>query len=212
MSDTGLMRQRLVRALPLLGVAVAALLLWQSTQAYPGGTPEDPTTVGYDWERNFFSALFREIAWNGAANTARPWALAMMTLTCLSLGLLFQQIAQRCRHASHAMAVRGGGFLVLATVFIAVATPLHDLLMGWVVIGALVVLLVALRAVHVERHWPLLIFGVVALVLMAYTGLMYFGALPDAILPLTQKFAVASSAGWVVALQQVDFRRPETRP
>ncbi|MFM1886262.1 MAG: hypothetical protein RL026_1419 [Pseudomonadota bacterium] len=112
MSTNGLMRQRLARALPLLGVAVAALLLWQSTQAYLGGTPEDPNTTGYDWERNFFSALFREVAWNGAANTARPWALSMMTLTCL---------------------------------------------------------------------------------------------------PLTQKFAVASSAGWVVALQQVDFRRPEIR-
>ncbi|MFK8101890.1 MAG: hypothetical protein AB8G15_05180 [Saprospiraceae bacterium] len=74
---------------PTIGLLLFVGLSCFAAAHYPGGSPLDAQTVGFDWRHNYWCNLFNLQAINGAFNPARPFAIAATWLACLSLTLFF---------------------------------------------------------------------------------------------------------------------------
>ena len=86
--------QKHVYRFVFIGCGLFVLLTVAAMFAYPGGTFTDPTTVGYDFFRNFFSDLGRVAAPNGQSNTV-SMILFLTALVLTGVGLILFFIAFR---------------------------------------------------------------------------------------------------------------------
>ena len=84
-------------------------------------------TVGFDWWRNYVTQLFRPVAVNGAANGARPYAIAGMWVFCVGMAELFRQLAEGMASTWHGKWVRIFGIATMVYAALTV-TRLHDLM------------------------------------------------------------------------------------
>ncbi len=108
----------------LLSIPFWLLAAWN----YPGGTSWDASTDGFSFTANYVSALFQPLALNGLTNTARSFAFVAMLLYATSLSVMFWLISTSYPKsiASKTVQIFGVGAMVYA--FIAVTTPMHNLL------------------------------------------------------------------------------------
>ena len=76
--------------LGILGVIQFVILSTIAMASYPGGTPWDPTAVGYTFWQNALSDLGRTVAYNGQGNPiASPLFNSALFLLGLSTFLIF---------------------------------------------------------------------------------------------------------------------------
>src|SRR5689334_18209223 len=113
--------------LPLIGILVSVLLFVLATKYYPGGTTESAETVGYEWGRNYICTLFWPTALNGAANPARRFAIPAWFFLCLSIAIIFRNIARHSNSKFQKKVIEIGGIGAAMYAFL-VVTPMHDLL------------------------------------------------------------------------------------
>lgn len=60
---------------------------------YPGSSPKDSRSVGFQWTENYISDMLEYKAVNGADNHARPFAVVGVVLMGLFTGLAFVRFA-----------------------------------------------------------------------------------------------------------------------
>ncbi|HNL40000.1 MAG TPA: hypothetical protein PKH43_12715, partial [Saprospiraceae bacterium] len=53
------------RNLTLIGIVLGIVLLVVATFYYPGGTDDNPASVGYEWKNNYITNLLNPQALNG---------------------------------------------------------------------------------------------------------------------------------------------------
>ncbi len=111
----------------LLCVALAVVFLVTATMLYPGGSIGDPSSIGFDWSKNFFSNLFLAKALNGAVNPSRIWALIGMIFNSMAYGLFFIHTSQKIPHRHAALVLKTIGVINMLFTFL-IATSLHDLM------------------------------------------------------------------------------------
>lgn len=156
---------------------------------YPGGTASDPTTRGYVFWMNFFSDLGRTQARNGQPN---PIAAAMFFAALVGAGLaliaFFGAFAQFFGRTRVERALAWGGScagIVAGACFIGVAcvpanwnSALHTQFVYGAfeafTLAALVYFIVLLRASDYPKRFAA-VFGVFAILLLLYLGLLFFG-------------------------------------
>lgn len=198
-------RSLLKFTLPIAGVAVASLLFVVATALYPGGTRTSINSVGYDWAQNYVSTLFEPVALNGAVNPARHIAIPAMLSGCISVVAMFGHLAiqRTARPMQKLIALGGTGSMVCA--FLAVTTPLHDLMLG---IGLLMFFGAALATLKLQRllrQTRLFFFGMASIAMLAASGVMYYGNLLLEYLAVLQKIAIFSSTLWLVLTHAATF-------
>jgi hypothetical protein len=158
----------------LLLIVAGNLLLLMAVWVYPGGSQHDPNAVGFHWQHNYLSNLFKPLAVNGMANASRPWATLGMLLMCVGYGLGFIGISKKMpqKSAEHVVKFAGAGAMI--GVFGA-ATPWHDLLVMLASpLALLAIFYITVFAFRAKLH-ALAVFCVL-LMLSFYFGNYVYGA------------------------------------
>jgi hypothetical protein len=183
--------------LPLSGVLLSVILFLAAAAQYPGGTTNEPNSVGFQWSRNFISALFQPMALNGQVNPARPLAIAAMLVLCLGLGLAFVCIARNIGSKRHkdALCIAGPGAMVYAFLIV---TPMHDLMITMTLAFFAVASGTLLHALTVGKKFGLLVFGIASLIVLGTTAALYYRDISHPYLPLLQKGSALLGAGWLL--------------
>lgn len=185
--------------MPVIGIAVALCLFVVATIYYPGGTTDSASTVGYSWTHNFVSSLFASRALNGAANSARYFAILAMLFFCLGLGLMFKRISIKVRSRIHKKTIEIGGIGSMVYGFL-VVTPMHDLMVSIGLLLGLAALFATTHALYVERRRLLFVWGSICIALSLMSAAMYYGNVFYGFLPVVQKVHWVTCIGWLLAV------------
>lgn len=151
--------------------------------------------TGYDWTRHYLSTLFV-----AGGSAARSFAVAAMLLLCGTLAVVFKGISNKApsRALRNGIAIGGIGSMVYA--FLAVVTPMHDLLVTIALMFFLVATVAILQMLARARQAALLIAGLACLASLMYCALIYYGGIHVDLLAVTQKLTFALCVGWLMAL------------
>lgn len=189
---------------PTIGLLASACLFVLAAAYYPGGTTFSASTVGYDWTRNFIATLFAPTALNGSANAARSFAIPAMLLLCASLAFVFKNISRKAKSKVHrkTIEIAGIGSMVYSSL---VVTPMHNLMVNIGLLFFVAAVLATLHALYVERELRLLLVGLLGLVLLLVSAVMYYGNVLYELLPIFQKASFIACAGWLVAVHYSEF-------
>jgi len=194
------------RHVPLVGMLTAMGLFWVATIYYPGGTPEDANSVGYDWQRHFISTLFASTAINGEANTARFIAIPAMLVLCGSLAILFRSLSKTVAASPiHKNSIEIGGIGTAVYAFLAVVTPLHDLLVNFATLFFMVAMFAVLHLQFIQNRLAAFALGILSLVVFLITAIMYYGNVYIEFLPAAQKLTFAVSSVWILACDYIEL-------
>ena len=183
-----------------IGIALGVLLLIISTFFYPGGTLNDPNSVGYSWFENYISNLLRPLAVNGMENAARPWAVAGALILTLSFGLFFYQFSAFLKVKSAAFVIKYVGIVATFLGFLIVIPSLHDILVT--VTSALSLLLFFYLTVFViNAKKPILsLMSVLFLILFYFATFMYSARFHLEYMPIMQKIVFVVKIVWILSL------------
>lgn len=192
--------------LPFLGIFVSICLFVVSAACYPGGTSDSFVSVGYDWTRNFISTLFARTVLNGAASPARYIAIPAMFIFCVSIGVLFKGITGKTRSKFHKKTIEIAGIGSMVYAFL-VVTPMHNLMVSIALLFFLTAMLALLHLRYVEGSWRLFLAGIICLVILLASAVLYYGIMLFGLLPIMQKLAFFSCVGWLLVLHYATFRR-----
>lgn len=185
--------------LPFIGVIASVALLAIAAARYPGGSTFDYRSAGFEWTRNFLSALFQPTALNGAANPARyPAVLAMMAL-CLSLGYAFWRISRAAVSVRDRKLIEIGGVGSMVYGFLAV-TPMHNLMVDIALLFYLVAMFGMMHGLYIERNMRLFTIGAVCNALLLSSAVIYYGNVLYWLLPVLQKLTYAGCSGWILGV------------
>lgn len=185
---TGMARQR-VFELVAMGCILFVVLTALAMLVYPGGTVTDPTTSGYSFFTNFFSDLGRTETRSGQPNLVAA-VLFFIALTgagaaLIAFFLAFAGYFTRTR-LDRVLAWLGTFAGVLAGVcFIGVAFTPANLAGAWhnqfvfaafeaFTVATIVYFILLLRAPDYPKRYAA-VFGVFALLLVLYLGLLFLG-------------------------------------
>ena len=195
------------RHLPAIGILISVLLFILAATYYPGGTAESAGSVGYQWSHNFISTLFQARALNGAVNPARYVAIPAWFIFCVSIGILFWNIAGKGNPRWHKKPIEIGGIGATVYAFL-VVTPMHNLLINIALLFLMPAVLAILNLVFVARQMRLFCVGMIFLTLLLISGVMYYGNVLYGLLPLAQKLTFAVFIIWLLALHYIEFKAP----
>jgi hypothetical protein len=119
----------------------------------------------------------------------------------------FARIARNAGSVRHRKPIEIGGIGAVIYAFLAVATPLHDLLVSMALLFFTVAAIAALHLLYVQRHWRLLGAGLLCCALVACCAVMYYGDILFAWLAVTQKLSLLVSMSWLLALDLFALNR-----
>ena len=164
----------------ILTLIISLVLLLIAIRVYPGGTYENRYTVGFNWERNYFSNLFEAVALNGKQNISRYWAFCGMFFYSLSTGIFFVDMSKKIPNIIAGKMLRYTGLINMVLTYLTV-TALHDLMLTlsnivfWSCIVFILAFLIKARlfllsiycilclmiffvavAIHISNNWALL--------------------------------------------------------
>jgi len=179
-------RSVILAAIVFLVLTIAAMLL------YPGGRVGDPQSSGYSFFTNFFSDLGQTHTHSGATNTVSLVlfciGLAAVAYTIVVFFFAFSELFPAGTISSRIARAAAWCSIVTAISFLGVAaTPwnhflaAHNEFVLWAFRSLLASILACLVASLLERTIPrrfALVYGIFALVLVTYIGLISLGPSP----------------------------------
>ncbi len=185
------MSRTTLNCLPAIGVFLAVVFLVLAASRYPGG---------YHWNHQFISTLFWPLTPSGDPNPARPLAVVGVIFFCLGMALLFQLMSSKANTTFHKKTIQIGGMGSMVYGLIAV-TPMHNLMVTISLVFFLAAMFAVLHLLSLQRNLRLLLPGVLCLVVLLTTAVMYYGNLRFAFQPVAQKAAFVLCTGWLFTVQ-----------
>lgn len=184
----------------LTGIVISLTFLFLAMLYYPGGSRNDPSSVGYDWKNNYLSNLFTPEAINGSVNSARPWAICSVFFLSISFAWFFVRFSKKIAIKSAANVIKYFGLGATVCVFLAV-TPLHDLM----IIFASTLSLVAIFYISVfilksKLHY-LKLLSIICLLLFYICVYSYFSRSFLEYLPVLQKASFFVNIIWMLCVE-----------
>ncbi len=184
----------------LLGISMSLLLLFIATRFYPGGSQDNPNSIGFDWANNYLCNLFNEQAVNGSPNTSRLWAMAGMLFLCVSTALFFLEFPAKIPAKREANIIRYAGVSAMIAGFF-IATPYHDIMITISsTLGLLSMFYIIVFTVK-SRLTAIKIFSIIALLSFYACNYMYYSRSLLSFLPIMQKINLTLTIIWVLWLQ-----------
>lgn len=188
------------RHLPTLGLLLSLPFFWLAIEKYPGGNEWSAHAAGFSFTRNYISALFQPNALNGLPNSARAFASLAMLLFCASLSYLFWAISRRQKITLLGKVIQISGIGSMVYTFLAVVTPIHDLLVLIAAAFYVVAFIGILFMPLVRQRRDLALFGTFCIALLVALGVMRNGHFNVDFAPTTEWALFALSAVWVTAI------------
>jgi hypothetical protein len=106
-----------------LGASVFCLVL--AGLFYPGGSPFNPQSIGFDWTKNYISNLLENKALNGMNNPARPIAVLGVVLMGISSGWAFVRFAQKLDIRAYSLVIRSAGLALVGCSALLTVPSIH---------------------------------------------------------------------------------------
>lgn len=191
----------------LIGIVLSILCLVVASFNYPGGSPKDSRSVGFQWTENYISDMLDYKAVNGQDNKARPLAVAGALLMGLSTGLAFVRFARKVGVKKYSLVIRYGGLLMILLTALGTLPSLHDLSVTFSIILNLLVFFYIMVVLLQSR---LTVFKVLSVVFLAsFYGASYMFGMRAEIeyMPLVQKITHIIQIVWILGLEY--FTREE---
>jgi hypothetical protein len=189
------------RHLVLSGICFSLLFLVVASLNYPGGSPKDSRSVGFQWTENYISDMLEFKAVNGADNTARPFAVIGVMLMGLSTGFAFVRFARKVGVKQYALVIQYGGLIFMLFSGLSGIPSLHDVS---VTLSIILNLLVFFYVMVVLLKSRLTIFKVLAVLFLAsFYGASYMYGTKTNLeyMPLVQKITHIIQIVWVLGLE-----------
>lgn len=185
------------RYIPILLVLASTPFWFLAALNYPGGTSWDANSPGFSLSGNYVSSLFQPRALNGMANAARSFAFAAMLLYAISVSVMFWAISSSHPKsaASKTVQICGVGSMVYA--FIAVTTPMHNLLVVIAAMFLAIAIAGMLVLLYRERKHKLALHGILNLLLLAALSATTKGNFLVELSPACEWLLFLSGALWV---------------
>ena len=184
-----------------IGIALSILCLIVASLHYPGGSPKDPNSTGFQWTENYVSDLLDYKAVNGADNSARPFAVAGVLLMGLSTGFAFVRFARKLRPKSLSVVIKYGGLLLVFLSALGTLPSQHDLSVTLSIVLNLLVFFYIMVALLKSR---LTVFKVLSVVFLAsFYGASYMYGMKSGLeyMPLVQKITHIVQIVWILGLE-----------
>lgn len=193
------MRKSLLFYISGYGVFLYLLSTSIAIYLYPGGNKFDRSFQGHSFKDNFWCDLFSQVAYNGALNPGRVFAILgnyVIAFAMISFWISISELFKKEQSLSRWVKILGP-IAMLFTLLI--STPLHDIGMHASVSFGLISFTLTIRGLFKCSEKFLAWLGVSALfvTLMNYLSLV-FRTFPQH-LPFVQKFSILFCLVWVVA-------------
>ena len=195
------------RNIVLIGIALSVLCLIVASLNYPGGSPKDPNSIGFQWTENYISDMLEFKAVNGADNKARPLAVVGVMLMGLSTGFAFVRFARKLRVKSLSVVIKYGGLLLILLTALGTIPSQHDLSVTLSIFLNLLVFFYVMVTLLKSR---LTVFKVLSVVFLAsFYGASYLYGTKTGLeyMPLVQKITHIIQIVWILGLEY--FTREE---
>jgi len=184
-----------------IGIALSILCLIVASLNYPGGSPKDPNSIGFQWTENYISDLLDYKAVNGAGNPARPFAVVGVLLMGLSTGFAFVRFSRKLRLKKLSGVIKYGGLLMIFLCILGAFPSQHDLS---VTLGIFIDLLVSFYVMVTLLKSRLTVLKVISVVFLAsfYVAAYMFGTKTGLeYMPLVQKITHIVQIVWILGLE-----------
>jgi hypothetical membrane protein len=184
-----------------IGIALSILCLIVASLNYPGGSPKDPNSIGFQWTENYISDLLDYKAVNGAGNPARPFAVVGVLLMGLSTGFAFVRFSRKLRLKKLSGVIKYGGLLMIFLCILGAFPSQHDLS---VTLGIFINLLVSFYVMVTLLKSRLTVLKVISVVFLAsfYVAAYMFGTKTGLeYMPLVQKITHIVQIVWILGLE-----------
>jgi hypothetical protein len=198
-----------------LGIALALALLAVGVNTYPGGNQLNASAVGFDWKQNYLCNLFDAMAVNGAANSARIWAISGWFILCGSFALFFIRFSKNIAVASASRIIRYCGILGTVAAFL-VVTPLHNIAITATLVFLMISALYICIFIFKSKMTWLKILAILLFLIAYATAAVFYTRFHLEILPSMQKATLVAFLTWTLSLQyftrREDFAARPTPP
>ncbi len=191
----------------MIGIALSVLCLIVASLHYPGGSPKDIHSVGFQWTENYISDMLEFKAVNGADNKARPLAVAGVMLMGLSTGFAFVRFARKLRVKGLSVVIKYGGLLLILLTALGTVPSLHDLSVTLSIFLNLLVFFYVMVTLLKSRLTVFKVFSVVFLASFYGASYMYGTKSGLEYMPLVQKITHIIQIVWILGLEY--FTRKE---
>ncbi len=189
----------------LICLAISVILIGIATLVYPGGSLQDPNSVGFSWTANFFSNLFEATAINGSVNASRIWALIGLAFHSIGYGTFFIKMSGKIPSKHAATVLRLIGVANILFTFL-IATSLHDTMVT--ISGTLFLIGIFYITVFVfKTRRKLLKLACIIFLLTFYYTLFLYGSGFWGLLAIMQKVSFFTSMLLILGLEY--FTRSE---
>ena len=189
-----------LKLLPTLGILIFIGLYIYSAKIYPGGSPADPNSVGYDWFNNLWCNLMSKNAINGLENPERPISIfAIIILGCSMIVFFFQFAKYFVKSRNWKNTIKITGVLAMASAAF-IFTNYHDVMTTVLSICGLVGIISIIRALHINQMIFFKILGIVCLITIGLNNLFYYNERFIDYLPLVQLADFILVLSWTVGL------------
>ena len=183
------------------GIALSILCLIVASLNYPGGSPKDPNSTGFQWTENYISDMLDYKAVNGADNSARPFAVAGVVLMGLSTGFAFVRFSRKLRLKNLSVVIKYGGLLLIILSALGTLPSQHDLSVTLSIFVNLLVFFYVMVTLLKSRLTVFKVFSVVFLVSFYGASYMYGTRTGLGYMPLVQKITHIFQIVWILGLE-----------
>lgn len=188
------------RLLPSFGILIFIALYIYSANIYPGGSPTDPNSVGYDWLNNLWCNLMEKNAINGNTNPARSISIfAVIILGCSMIIFFFQFAKFFVKSSVWKNIIKTTGVLAMISAAF-IFTKYHDIMTTVLSICGLLGILSIIRTLHINKMTFFKIWGIVCLVVISLNNLFYYNEKFIEYLPIIQLMDFFLVLSWTINL------------
>lgn len=190
----------MLRLLPTFGILIFIALYIYSASIYPGGSPMEPNSVGYDWLNNLWCNLMSETAINGDKNPASQVSILAAVVLGFSMIVFFFQFAKYfVKNRIISIVIKTTGVLSMLSATL-IFTKYHDIMTTVLSVCGLFGILSILRTLHLNRMTFFEVIGIGCLIVIALNNFFYYRVELNEYLPIVQLIDFVLVLGWTIAL------------
>ena len=188
------------RLLPTLGIFIFIVLYIFSASIYPGGSPTNPDSVGYNWFNNLWCNLMSENAINGDKNPARPISIfAIVVLGCSMILFFFLFSKYFVKSPRWKKFIKTTGVLAMVSAAF-IFTKYHDIMTTILSVCGLLGILSIIRTLYLNKMRFFMLYGIICLIVIGLNNLFYYNERFTNFLPLTQLVDFVLVLSWTIGL------------
>ena len=188
------------KLLPSFGILIFIALYFYTASIYPGGSPNNPNSLGYDWLNNLWCHLMNPQAINGMDNPASPIAIFAMILLGISMIVFFLQFARvfaKSNFEKNLIRITGVVAMVSAGF---IFTSYHDVMTTILSICGVVGITSIIRALYMNKLPFLGTVGIICMIVIGLNNYFYYNEAFHEYLPVVQLLDFVLVLGWTVGI------------